>query len=171
MIGSGQQWPVASLGPIARARALGASIPSAAWTEGILDAPYGTAWPWVADLEVSVPRFDTQVRKIRVLDRSEGAGAGPGAGPGAEKLRITASTLGIAVPFDVRLEDGFCLMQARARIYLVLMAAEPHDDGAHTRFFHLEAIPLPGTRFLRGHLQRVVDADFANLSRLAAQGF
>jgi len=163
------------MGPMARARALGASIPSAAWTEGILDAPYGTAWPWIADLEVSVPRFDTQVRRIRVLERSDGGGVGPGADPGAEpgaeQLRITASTFGIAVPFDVRLEDGFCLMQARARIYLVLMAAEPHDGGARTRFLHLEAIPLPGTRFLRGHLQRVVDADFANLTRLAARGF
>ena len=159
-----QQWPVASLGPIARARALGASIPSAAWTEGILDAPYATAWPWVADLEVSVPRFDTQVRKLRVLGARVQS-------PVREKLRITASTFGVAVPFDVRLEDGFCLMQARARIYLVLMAAEPHDDGTRTRFFHLEAVPLPGTRFLRGHLQRVVDADFANLARLAAQGF
>ena len=62
-------------------------------------------------------------------------------------------------------------MQARARLYLVLMAAEPHDDGARTRFFHLEAVPLPGTRLLRGYLQRVVDADFRNLARLAARGF
>ena len=64
----GRRWPVAAFGPIGRARALGASIPSAAWTEGILDAPYDTAWPWVTDLEVSVPRFDTQVRKLRVLE-------------------------------------------------------------------------------------------------------
>jgi hypothetical protein len=159
----GRQWPVATFGPIARARALGASIPSAAWTEGILDAPYDTAWPWVTDLEVSVPSFDTQVRKVRVLERTPASGA--------ERLRITASTFGIAFPFDVRLEDGFCLMQARARLYLVLMAAEPHDGGAQTRFFHLEAVPLPGTRWLRGYLQRVVDADFRNLARLAAQGF
>jgi hypothetical protein len=157
------RWPVATLGPIARARALGASIPSAAWTEGILDAPYDTAWPWVTDLEVSVARFDTQVTKVRVLARApEGE---------AERLRITASTFGVAFPFDVRLEDGYCLMQARARLYLVLMAAEPHDGGARTRFFHLEAVPLPGTRLLRGYLQRVVDADFRNLTRLAAQGF
>jgi hypothetical protein len=158
-----QQWPVASLGPIARARALGASIPSAAWTEGILDAPYGTAWPWVTDLEVSVPRFDTQVHKVRVLARDRG--------PDAETLRIRATTFGVAVPFEVRLEEGFCLMQARARLYLVLMAAEPHEGGTRTRFFHLEAVPLPGTRLMRNHLQRVVDADFANLARLAAQGF
>ena len=159
----GHQWPVAEFGPIARARALGASIPSAAWTEGVLDSPYDTAWPWITDLEVSVPRFDTQVRRLRVLERAPAVGA--------ERLRITASTFGVAIPFDVRLEDGFCLMQARARLYLVLMAAEPSDGGARTRFFHLEAIPLPGTRLLRSYLQRVVEADFRNLARLAAQGF
>jgi hypothetical protein len=151
------------LGPIARARALGASIPSAAWVEGILDTPYDATWPWISDLETSIPRFDTQVRQVRVVQRTPA--------DGAERLRIRASTYGVAFPFDVRLEDGFCLMQARARLYLVLMAAEPHDGGARTRFFHLEAVPLPGTGFLRGHLQRVVDSDFRNLSRLASRGF
>jgi hypothetical protein len=160
------RWPSASLGPIGRARALGASIPSAAWAEGILDAPYDTAWPWVSDLEVSVPRFDTQVRALRVMERGAADSA-----DGAQRLRIRATTLGIGFPFEVRLEDGFCLMQARPRLYLVVMAAEPHDDGARTRFLHLEAVPLPGTRLLRSYLQRVVDADFRNLARLAAQGF
>jgi hypothetical protein len=159
----GRAWPTAKLGPIGRARALAASIPSAAWTEGVLDAPYDTTWPWVADLESSVPRFDTQVRKLRVRSRQPE--------DGAERLRIAATTFGVAVPFDVRLENGFCLMQARARLYLVVMAAEPHDEGTRTRFFHLEAIPLPGTRLLRAHLQRAVDADFRNLARLAAHGF
>jgi hypothetical protein len=158
-----RHWPVASMGPIARASALGASISSAAWVEGILDAPYDVVWPWVSDLETSVPLFDTQVNKLRVLERR--------AEDGAERLRITASSFGVAVPFTVRLEDGFCLMQARARLYMVLMAAAPHDDGTRTRFFHLEAVPLPGTGFLRGHLQRAVAADLRNLVRLAAQGF
>jgi hypothetical protein len=151
------------MGPIARARALGEATPSAAWAEVILDARYDVAWPWVADLETSVPLFDTQVRALRVVERR--------AQDGAERLRITASTFGVPVPFTVRLEDGFCLMQARARLYMVLMAAEPHDGGTRTRFFHLEAIPLPGTGFLRTRLQRAVAADLRNLVRLAAQGF
>jgi hypothetical protein len=154
---------MASMGPIARARALAASVPGAAWAEGILDAPYDVAWPWVADLENSVPRFDTEVRKLRVLERR--------AEDGAERLRITATTFLVPIPFSVRLENGFCLMQARARLYLVLMAAEPHDDGTRTRFFHLEAVPLPGAGFLRGRLQREVASDLRNLVRLAAQGF
>jgi hypothetical protein len=151
------------MGPIARARTLAASVPGAAWVEGILDAPYDVAWPWVADLENSVPRFDTQVRKLRVLERR--------AEDGAERLRIAATTFLVPIPFSVRLENGFCLMQARARLYVVLMAAEPQDGGTRTRFFHLEAVPLPGAGVLRGRLQRAVDGDLRNLVRLAAQGF
>jgi hypothetical protein len=157
------RWPMAAVGPIGRARALAASFPSAAWSEGILDAPYATMWPWIADLEMSVPRFDTQVRELRVLARRPE--------DRAERLLIAATTFGVTLRFDVRLEDGFCLMQARARLYLVLMAAEPHDAGERTRFFHLEAIPLPGTRLLRGIIERGVHGDFTNLARLAARGF
>ena len=51
------------------------------------------------------------------------------------------------------------------------MAAVPEDGGACTRFLHLEAVPLPGMRIMRRHLQKVVNADFRNLSRLAAGGF
>jgi len=166
-----RQWPAASLSPIRRARVIGSSIPSAAWAEGILDAPYEVAWRWVSDLENSVPRFDTQVHRLQIHERWAEGGAEEGAEERAERLRLTATTFGVPVPFDVRLEDGYCLMQARARLYLVLMAAEPHDDGARTRFFHLEALPLPGTRPMRRHLQRAVDEDLANLTRIAAGGF
>jgi len=157
------RWPVAALGPIARARALASAIPSAAALEGVLDAPYDVTWPWVADLEHSVPRFDAQVRSLRVLERHREAGA--------EMLRITATSFGVRVPFEVRLEDGFCLMQARLRLYLVVMAAEPADDGVRTRFFHMEAVPLPGARLMRANLRRAVAADLRNLTTLASSGF
>ena len=156
-------WPTATLGPVARARALAASIPSAAWAEEILDAPYDATWRWVRDLEVSVPRFDSQVQRLRVIERR--------VEDGAERLRIKAWSMGIGLPFDVRLEEGYCLMQARARLYLVVMAAEPHDDGRRTRFFHVEAIPLPGAAIMRGAIVRGVRADVANLARLARHGF
>ena len=157
------RWPTATLGPVARARALAASIPSAAWAEGILDAPYDVTWRWLRDLEVSVPRFDSQVKRLRVTERR--------AEDGAERLRVKAWSMGVALPFDVRLEDGFCLMQAWARLYLVVMAAESHDDGRRTRFFHVEAIPLPGAALMRRAVARGVRADLANLTRLARQGF
>ena len=156
-------WPTATLGPVARARALAASIPSAAWAEEILDAPYDATWRWVRDLEVSVPLFDSQVKRLQVIERR--------AEDGAERLRIKAWSMGIGLPFDVRLEEGYCLMQARARLYLVVMAAEPHDDGRKTRFFHVEAIPLPGLGLMRRAIARGVRADIAKLTRLARRGF
>jgi hypothetical protein len=155
-------WPVASLGALGRAKVLGAAIPSAAWVEGVLDAPYRAAWSWVTDLETSVPRFDTQVRRLEVRSRW--------VEDDVERLRIIAHGLfGLPLGFDVRMEHGFCLM--RSRLYVVVMAAQPEDGGARTRFVHLEAVPLPGAGALRPMVQRVVDADFRNLARLAAQGF
>ena len=76
----GRAWPAARMGPIGRARALAASIPSAAWTEGVLvDAPYDSAWPWVADLGTSVLRFglrrSTQGARVEPRWRVDGAGA------------------------------------------------------------------------------------------------
>jgi hypothetical protein len=156
------RWPSATLGPIARARAIAAAVPSAAWAEGILDSPYDATWAWISDLEVSVPRFDAQVHKLELTERRTE--------DGAQHLRMRVSSLGIVFPFEGRLEPGYCLMQARRRLYLVVMAAEPHDEG-RTRFFHLEAVPLPGTAMLRRYLQRAVSADLAKLTRLAAQGF
>lgn len=156
------RWPTATLGPIARARVLAASIPGAAWVEGTLDGPYAATWAFVRDLERSVPAFDTQVRRLWV--------AGRWTDDGAERLRIRATSMGVTVPFEARLEDGYCLMQARARLYLVVMAAEPDVDEARTRFLHLEAVPLPGTRVMRRYLARVVRSDFANLSRIVARG-
>ncbi|HLI74636.1 MAG TPA: SRPBCC family protein [Acidimicrobiales bacterium] len=160
----GGPWPVASLDPIARARVLGAAIPASAFAEVVLDAPYDTTWAWVSDLPHAVPRFDTQVRRLEVRSRwTEGD---------AERLVITAwSGPGVPLGFDVWLEDGFCLMRGRHRLYVVVMAARPEGDGTRTRFAHVEAVPLPGARLMRGALKRAVDADMRNLARLAASGF
>jgi hypothetical protein len=91
--------------------------------------------------------------------------------PDVESVRMRARTYGIDLPFKVRIEDGFCLMGGVARLYLVVMAAEPEDGGQRTRFLHLEAIPLPGSGFLRPLIRREVRSDFARLAGLAARGF
>jgi hypothetical protein len=91
--------------------------------------------------------------------------------PDIEHIRMRATSYGVPLPFDVFLEDGFCLMRARARLYLVVMAAAPEDGGLRTRFLHMEAVPLPGTAVLRPLLRREVRSDLANLARIAAGGF
>lgn len=158
------EWPTARLDPIRRARVIGAAIPSAAWAEAVIDAPYAETWAWVTEFEHSVPRFDRQVQRIRVHERRRDD-------DGIEHVRLTATSYGLPQPFDVRVEDGFCLMRGRARLYLVVMAAVPVDDGARTRFFHLEAVPMPGASVLRSRLQREVDADLRSLGRIAESGF
>jgi hypothetical protein len=129
----------------------------------VIDAPYRTVWPWVTDLEHSTPSFDTQVDKV-VIHRREVEGD-------ITRLRMTATSHGVPLPFRVRIEDGFCMMRAQARLYLVVMAAVPEDGGERTRFLHMEAIPLPGTGPVRPLIQREVDSDFSNLQRLAESGF
>jgi hypothetical protein len=152
-------WPEATLSPIARARAVAAGVPGAAWAEADIDAPYREAWDWLTDFETSVPRFDTEVSALRVHERGEE--------DGYTRVRLTARTGPVPVPFDVRVEDGYCLMKGKARLYVVLMAAEPLDDGARTRFFHCEAVPLPGlARPARALVRRWVAADVRNVCRI-----
>jgi hypothetical protein len=151
-------WPTASLDPIARAKVLGRAIPSAAWQETIVDVPYERAWSWIRDLERSVPSFDRVVSRLRVRAVH--------VEDGAEQLALSVSNFGIPIPFEARIEEGFCLMQARARLYLVVMAATPADDGRRAHVLHLEAVPLPGTGFLRRFIQREVKNDLANMTRL-----
>jgi hypothetical protein len=158
------EWPSASLDPIRRARVIGAAIPSAAWAEAVIDAPYAETWAWLTEFEHSVPRFDRQVQRIRVHERSRDD-------DGVEQVRLTATSFGVRQPFAVRVEDGFCLMRGRGRLYLVVMAAVPLDGGSRTRFFHLEAVPLSGFGVLRSLLQHDVDADLGQLRRIAESGF
>jgi hypothetical protein len=156
-------WPVASLDPIRRAKVLAATIPSAAYHHGVIDAPYRMVWPWVTDLEHSTPSFDSQVDRVVIHRRLEEGDI--------TRLRMTATSHGVPLPFRVRIEDGFCMMRGQARLYLVVMAAVPEAGGERTRFLHMEAIPLPGTGLVRRFIQREVDSDFANLKRLAEAGF
>jgi hypothetical protein len=158
-------WPIASLTPLARARALAAAFPSAALSESTLDASFAETWGFIADLPRSVPRFDRDVSAISIRTRLD-------IGDGAEHLTATVRNHGVPWPFTVRLEPGFCLMRARGRAYTVVMAAAPEPgDPARTRFVHVEAVPLPGTGFLRPLLARLVAHDVDNLAALARAGF
>ncbi len=161
--GLGNGWPVASLDPIGRAKVLAATIPSAAYHHGVIDAPYEAVWSHAIDFENFTPRFDSQVDRVVIHHREEQGEV--------THVRMTATSHGISLPFRVRIEDGFCMMSGKARLYLVVMAAVPEDGGERTRFLHMEAIPRPGTRRLRRSLQHEVDSDFSNLKRLAESGF
>lgn len=141
-------WPEAALDPVARARVVAVSIPAAALAETTLSAPFDETWAWISDLSRSVPSFDRDVSAIRIRSRSD-------VGGGAEELTATVRSHGVPWPFTVRLEPGFCLMQARGRAYVVVMAAVPEPgDPTRTRFVHVEGVALQGTGVLRPVLER-----------------
>lgn len=147
-------WPTATIDTAARARILAAAIPSAAISEVEVDAPFDDVWAWLSALDQAIPTFDPTVAAVEVVERA------------GERWRIKASApyVRVKLPFDVRMEPGFCLMRARWRVYMVAMAATPLPGG-RTRITHVEAVPLPFTRWLRPILARFVRADVAGMAR------
>lgn len=147
-------WPIATLDRIRRLRVLAATIPNATMAEAVIDAPFDRMWPWFADLERSVPVFDGQVRRLRIRARhGDRLDVMTRVGPGAL----------VPWPFDVVLQEGWCLMAGRARLYVVGMAAEP--AGEQTRVGVLEGIPLRGGRVARPTIGRHVRGDLRGIGR------
>lgn len=156
-----ETWPTASLSTTGRARALAAGLPGAVLQEGVIDAPFDRVWGFISDLERSVPTFDATVARLRVVDR-DGTRL---------RARTRASWRMATVPldFDVDLEEGWCWMVARPRIYVVCMAAEPDaDDPDRTRYAHVEGLtvrPRVLARATRWRSRRHVASDVAGIER------
>jgi hypothetical protein len=134
---AGAAWPTATLSPSARLRALAAGLPGVVAERRVFDAPFERVWGFISDLPRSVPTFDDSVASLEVVSR-EGT-----------RLRIRARTgwraAGMPLAFDVDLEDGWCWMVSRPRVYVVGMAAQPDpDDAGRTVFTHLEGVPHGG---------------------------
>ena len=146
-------WPDAHLDDIGRLRAIAAAFPGVVLNETVIDAPFDAVWGFVSDLERSVAAFDPTVGHVRIRRRD------------GSRLRITSGPFarGPGLPFDVLLEDGFCLMQSTARLYLVGMAAVP--DGDRTRYAHAEGVPRRGFGFTRRLQERLVRADVEGIRR------
>lgn len=138
------RWPAARLDRIARVRALAAGLPGTWVEERVIDGSFEHTWDFVADLERSVPLFDSDVSRLRITRRQ------------GTRLRVrTVSSwrfLWFPASFDVELEPGWCLMRSRPQAYVIVMAAEPAGEG-RTRFAQLEGVAVPAPRRL-GHLLR-----------------
>jgi hypothetical protein len=126
--GTGDPWPTARLDGVGRLRALAAGLPGTYVAERLIDAPFEDVWGFVSDLERSVPQFEADVSRLRIV-RSAG-----------ERLRVHSWVPGVPVPlaFDVVLRPGWCWMVSRPQLYVVGMAAEPEGD--RTRYAHLEGL-------------------------------
>lgn len=155
-----ERWPTATLDPIRRARVLAAAMPGG-FAETVFDVPYARAWPWLTDFERSVPAFDALVDRLRITDRQVDPDGN------AENLRFTSTKFHVPLRFTARVEDGWCVMRASARAFVVVIAAMP-DGPDRTRYAQLEAVPLPGGQLLRRRFTRDVHHDIAGIRRLLA---
>lgn len=152
-----EAWPTATLDPLTRLRVLAGVLPGVHLIERQLDAPYERVWSFVSDIERSVPLFDAQVRRMKVVGRAGG------------RLRVVAfGPLSAPLPFLAGIGDGFLWLQAPLRIYVVGMAAIPVGDG--TLLAHLEGTPAPGGRLRARWLRRHVEADVAGIERVLREG-
>jgi hypothetical protein len=152
-------WPTIELGNVRRMRVLSAAIPNAQLAEAIVDAPFERVWSWFSDLERSVPAFDGQVRRLRIRRRD-----------GDKVKMVSWQGLGgvLPMPFDVLLErNGWCLMTAPSRLYVVGMCADPvGDDQTHVGV--LEALPRRFGRLAVSSVGRHVRGDVQRIGRVLA---
>lgn len=137
------QWPSAQLDDVARLHLLAAGLPGVSVHERVINRPFEEVWSFVSQLDDAVPRFDADVRRLRIR-RAEPTP------DGGKRLAITASSpwwlLWCPVRFEVDIRDGWCWMVARPQVYVVGMAAIA--DGDRTRFAHLEGVSIPAPRRL-----------------------
>ena len=155
---SDTRWPTATLDPVRRARVMAAVFPGG-FAEVVLDVPYEHAWSWLRDLERSVPAFDAQVDELRITARRpEPDGVG-------EHITLRTTRRRVPLSFNARLEDGWCVMQAPGRLFVVVMAARPESAG-RTRYAQLEAVPRPGGRLLARRFTRDVHHDIETIRTL-----
>jgi hypothetical protein len=67
------------------------------------------------------------------------------------------------------MEDGWCVMQSRFRLFVVVMAAIPEGED-RTRYAQLEAVPLPGGSLHARRFTRDVGRDIEAIRTLLGLG-
>lgn len=114
-----------TLDPIARLRVIAAGLPDVGFAEAVLDAPYASVWGVASDLEHAVPKYESAVRAVEILQRR------------GERLKITVQVSdGTRLAMEVILRDGYCLMQSEA----VAIGMAARAEGRRTRFAHFECL-------------------------------
>lgn len=144
-------WPMVTLDPVARMRALAAGLPNAAIDETVFDVDFERFWHYIEDLENSTPRYEGAVNSLRILDRH------------GEQIRLEArSPIGLWVAFDCVLRSGWCIMRSDSG--QIGMAAHPESPN-QTRFIHFECSSLFG-RLARPLFAWNIRNDFRRLRKL-----
>jgi hypothetical protein len=127
-------WPAVDLDPIRRLHVLAAGVPGSAVIERVLDAPFDDVWAAATDFEGGVPKIEIMIGSAEILSR-EGERV---------EVRVKPRPMGRPIPLHVVLRPGWCWMVSPLAV--AGMAAVP--EGERTRFGHLEALTMPGGRFM-----------------------
>jgi hypothetical protein len=152
VVSAAPAWPAIELDPVARLRALAASMPWVSFGERVIEAPFARVWSYIEDMERGVPQFEGNVRRIEILSRE------------GERLRLRSTDpLGLPMQLDAVLRPGWCVMRSWAGE--IGMAAAPVGPGA-TRFAHFEGSRRLG-RIARPLFRRFVARDLRRLAALA----
>lgn len=145
-------WPASEPDPVRRLRILAAAMPHAAFRERVLDAPFDAVWSVAGDLEHGTPQWKNDVTGLSIVEQED------------ERLTVEIrSYFGISLRLRAILRPGWCVMQGRLLVVGMAAAAE----GEQTRFAHLQAVSLPGSRVLSPLLRHRIQHEFENLERLA----
>jgi len=148
-------WPTAEPDPVAKMRALATALPFAAVAETIFEVPFDRFWAFIADLETNAARFEGNVTRARIVDRS------------GDRLRLrTRMRGGLSTNFDVVLRPGWCLMQSS--LGHVGMAARAEGPN-RTRFIHFEGARR-FARLARPYFAWNIGQDFRRLRALLESG-
>lgn len=123
-------WPVVGLDQVRRLRALAASIPGAAVTERVIDAPVDQVWSILADLEGAAGEILPDMKSVRVL-----------AHDGDRVVALARSRYGMRARLHGVLRPGWCWLQSR--FLLIGMAATSEPDG-RTRVALTGGVRVPG---------------------------
>ena len=152
--------PVAlpDLDPIDRLAILAAALPGAAVRQRRVAAPFDAVWQVIADVEHATPRYEPDVARVRVIERS------------GEFLRLLVQdTAGREEPMDARLRPGWCLMQSATVV--IAFAARPLDG--ETLLAHLEhwrgptSVPGRNSSGNRRAALAKIDQELLTIERLA----
>lgn len=134
-----RRWPSATLDRIARLRVVAAGLPGVHLHERELEAGFDDVWAFVSDLERTTPLFEPDVASLRILEQD-----------GTRwriQVRMPRWAAGMPLRLDVTMQDGWCWMITRPRLYAIGIAAEPTTTG--TRVAHLEGLFLPVPAWVR----------------------
>ncbi|WP_370364404.1 hypothetical protein [Catenulispora sp. GP43] len=91
-------WPVADLDPVRRMRVLASALPSGAYGELRIEAPFDRVWHYLADLDHSIPDLIGFIRRFELA---------------ADGSALATGLLGNRGRFEVELREGWCVMQDR----------------------------------------------------------